>query len=147
MSTKKLDAKQSCRLATTGTIPNLSNLPIDFVEDITLNEGDRILVKDGASRNGIELASHRRNGIYYVKEIVGGYAELERAKDANKSSGDSDKDACVSAGLFVVIEEGAINGDSGWVLTTDNPIYLESTDLVFKSFFGGQFRLKSSVRC
>jgi hypothetical protein len=52
-----------------------------------------------------------------------------RADDANIS-------AEVTPGMFVFVEEGNSTGDNGYVLTTDAPITLGSTNLVFTQFSG-----------
>jgi hypothetical protein len=38
--------------------------------------------------------------------------------------------------MFTFVEEGTANADSGWTLTTDNPITLGTTALVFTQFNG-----------
>jgi hypothetical protein len=38
--------------------------------------------------------------------------------------------------MFTFVEEGTANGDAGWVLTTNNPITLGTTSLVFAQFSG-----------
>ena len=69
------------------------------------------------------------NGIYTVTTVGSGSTNwvLTRATDADTS-------AEVTAGLFVWVEEGTINADSGWVLTTDQTITLDSTALSFTLF-------------
>jgi len=42
----------------------------------------------------------------------------------------------VTAGLFVFVEEGTANADSGWVLASNQPITLGSTTLTFVQFSG-----------
>lgn len=108
-----LDVKNSVRAATTGEITLSGTQTID---DVALVAGNRVLVKnqgDGYS-----------NGIYVVDA-----GSWTRATDA-------DSDADVTAGLFVFVEEGTNNGDSGWVLNTNNPITLGVTSLVFTQFSG-----------
>jgi hypothetical protein len=38
--------------------------------------------------------------------------------------------------MFTFVEEGTVNADSGWVLTTNNPITVGTTALVFAQFSG-----------
>ena len=38
--------------------------------------------------------------------------------------------------MFVWVEEGTANGDQGYVLTTNNVITLNTTDLTFTQFSG-----------
>jgi hypothetical protein len=129
-----LDVKQSMRVATTGPLPSntrsgnvltaTANGALAAQDGITLALNDRILVKDEATG--------ANNGLYFVSQVgnAGAPFTLTRTTDADTS-------AKVTAGLFVFIEEGATNGDSGWVLSTDNPITLNTTALTFAQFSGG----------
>ena len=67
----------------------------------------------GASQNGIYLAG----------------SSPVRSADANIS-------AEVTSGMFCFVEEGTVNGDNGFVLTTNDPITLDTTDLTFTQFNG-----------
>lgn len=109
-----LDVKDSCRVATTGEITLSGTQTIDGVSVIA---GDRVLVKNQIS-NTID------NGIYVV--AAGSWS---RATDANSSTK-------VNPGMFTFIEEGTTNADSGWILTTNAPITLGSTQLTFAQFSG-----------
>ena len=109
-----LDVKDSCRAATTGEITLSGTQTIDGVSVIA---GDRVLVKNQIS-NTID------NGIYVV--AAGSWS---RATDANSSTK-------VNPGMFTFIEEGTTNADSGWILTTNAPITLGSTQLTFAQFSG-----------
>ena len=129
-----LDIKASCTLATAAALAactasgsgvgktltgdSAAVLTIDSVATV-LN--DRILVQDQST--GAD------NGIYDVTtEGTGGVAfVLTRSIDA-------DEDAEVTAGMFTFIEEGTINGDKGFVLTTNDPITVDTTALVFSQF-------------
>lgn len=84
---------------------------------------DRILVKDEGGGTDAD------NGLYTVTQVGDGSNPwiLTRAVDA-------DEDAEVTAGLFVVIEEGTANADSAWLLTTNNPITVDTTALTFGQF-------------
>lgn len=108
-----LDVKDSVRVATTASITLSAPQTIDGVAVI---EGDRVLVKD--------QTAGETNGIYVV-----GASAWSRSEDANIS-------AEVTAGMFTFVEEGTVNGDSGFVLTTNNPITLGTTPLVFAQFSG-----------
>jgi hypothetical protein len=108
-----LDVKQSVRAATTVAI-TLSNT--QTIDDVPLSVGDRVLVKNQGTAS--------QNGIYVVQS-----GPWERSSDANI-------DSEVTPGMFVFIEQGTQNGDSGWVLTTDAPITLDSTSLTFAQFSG-----------
>jgi len=113
-----LDPKGSVRVATTvaGTL-STSFENGDVIDGVTLVTGDRILIKD--------QASGEFNGIYTVNSS----GTPTRATDADIS-------AEVTGGMFAFVEEGTVNGDTGWVLTTNNAIVLNTTALVFTQFTG-----------
>ena len=93
-----LDIKDSVRVATTANITISTALNVgDTIDGITLADGDRVLVKDQSTGS--------ENGIY----VAG--ATPVRSGDANTS-------AEVTPGMFVFVEEGTVNGDNGFVLTT-----------------------------
>ena len=108
-----LDVKQSARVATTGNI-TLSNT--QTIDGVALVVGDRVLVKD--QTDPIE------NGLYVV------------ASGAWTRSADADEPNEVNAGMFVFVEEGTTNADSGFVLTTDNPLTVGTDALEFVQFSG-----------
>lgn len=101
------------RAATTATITLSAPQSIDGVSVIA---GDRVLVKDQSTASA--------NGIYVV--AAGAWV---RATDADTS-------AKVTGGMFTFVEEGTANADTGWVLTTNNPITLGTTSLAFTQFSG-----------
>ena len=117
-----LDIKDSVRVASTANVSltnGSSGLEAgDSIDGVTLVAGDRVLLKDqsDASQNGI-----------YVAVASGG--NPARAGDANIS-------AEVTSGMFMFVEEGTTNGDNGFVLTTNDTITLDTTDLVFTQFSG-----------
>ena len=127
-----LDFKASARLATAAALPAYtfssgvitadSNgaLTIDSVAS-ALN--DRILVKDESGAN------EKYNGVWYLSQLgdVSNPYKLTRTTDA-------DSNAEVTGGLFIFIEEGTVNADSGWVLSTNNTITLNTTALTFVQF-------------
>ena len=45
---------------------------------------------------------------------------------------DADGNDEVTAGLFTFIEQGSVNGDAGFVLTTDDPITVGTTTGVYQ---------------
>ena len=108
-----LDVKLSVRAISTTDIV-LSGA--QSVDGVSLVAGDRVLVAGQADAS--------QNGIYVV--AAGAWA---RSDDADNSpSGE------VTSGMFTFIEEGASFAGSGWVLTTANPIVLNTTELVFAQF-------------
>ena len=105
--------KQPVRVATTANITLSGEQTIDGV----LTSADRVLVKNQATGS--------ENGIYV--SAAGAWA---RAADA-------DSDAEVTAGIAAWVNEGTAAGDTGWTLTTDDPITLGATALTFTQFSGG----------
>jgi hypothetical protein len=113
-----LDVKESVRVATTANVDLSTELEAgDVIDGVTLVAGDRILVKNQTSAE--------ENGIYEAS-----------ASGAASRSSDADEDAEVTANLFCFVEEGTVNADTGWVLTTDDPIVVDTTELSFTQFSG-----------
>lgn len=113
-----LDVKQSVRAATTAPLTLANQLEAgDVVDGVTLAAGNRVLVKDQSTGS--------ENGIYVVQAS----GAAIRAEDFDSSSE-------VTAGAFTFIEEGTINGDTGYVLTTNDVITLGTTSLTFTQFSG-----------
>ena len=133
-----LDLKASVRVATTTVLPNSptysngasgvgatltadSNVAFAAVDGITLVQNERILVKNQSN------AAH--NGIYTLTTVGSGATPwvLTRATD-------SDTATEVTAGLFTFVEEGTVNADRGFVLTTNGAITIGTTNLDFTQF-------------
>lgn len=111
-----LDVKQSVRVA---TVSNISiTAPGTNIDGIVLSIGDRVLIKD-------QIAASE-NGIYVFQ---GATSMMTRATDA-------DTDSKVTSGLFTFVTEGTINADVGYVLVTDDPIVLDTSNLSFGQFSG-----------
>jgi len=111
-----LDIKDSVRVATTANITIATDLNVgDTIDGVTLADGDRVLVKDQSTGS--------ENGIY-----IAGSSPV-RSADANTS-------AEVTSGMFCFVEEGTVNGDNGFVLTTNDTITLDTTALTFVQFSG-----------
>lgn len=108
-----LDVKQSVRAATTANITLSGTQTID---GIALSAGDRVLVKNQSTAS--------QNGIYDVAS-----GAWTRSTDADNSPGGE-----VTSGMFTFVETGTANGNTGFVLTTQNPITLDSTALTFTIF-------------
>lgn len=99
-----LDAKASVHAATTVNIANLATGAPNTLDAVTLVQGDRILVKDQTTAT--------QNGIYVVTTLgTGANGIWTRATDA---------DAWAELpGAYVWVEQGTVNGDTGWVCTVD----------------------------
>lgn len=99
---------------------------IDGVEPV---DGDRILIKDaGAALSGTGQ-DDKYNGLW---EVTGGTTTtltLTRTTDA-------DVDAEVTSGLATFVEEGSVNSDRGYTLTTNDPITVNTTAQVYTQFTG-----------
>ncbi|WP_298438098.1 phage tail protein [Geobacter sp.] len=106
------DWKGSARAATTGNIALTGLLILDGVQ---LAEDDRVLVKD----QGVGS----QNGIYVAKS-----GAWQRALDADSALE-------VTADMVVIVEEGAVNSDTIWLLTTSAPITVGTTALTFTRIF------------
>lgn len=113
-----LDPKGSVRASTTANGALASAYENgDVIDGVTLVTGDRILLKNQTTGS--------ENGIYTVN-----------AAGAPTRATDADTSAEVSAGMYTFVEEGTQNADTGWVLTTNNPITLGTTALTFAKFTG-----------
>lgn len=113
-----LNWKDSVRVATTAAGTLASSFENgDAVDGVTLATGNRILIKNQAA--GAE------NGIYTVNAS----GAPTRATDADTAN------EILQTAVFV--EEGTSNADTGWVLTTNAPITLNTTALTFAQFTGG----------
>jgi len=125
-----LDVKESCVCASTANVVIASALEAgDVIDGVTLVEGDRVLLKD--------QTAGEENGIYVAVAAAAGVASR---------STDADEDAEVTQGMFVFVAEGTANGGNGWMLTTDNPITVDTTALVFTQFSGaGQITAGSGL--
>lgn len=108
-----LDIKQSVRVASTVNIV-ISTGGLIEVDGVTVVAGDRVLVKNqfGNEQAGIYIAA------------VGAWT---RAPDA-------DTNGKLNAGSFVFVEEGDTQADTGWVVTTDNPITIGTTPITWTQF-------------
>jgi hypothetical protein len=111
-----LDFKDSVRVASTASV-TISG-PGAAIDGVTLSSNDRVLLKNQSTGS--------ENGIYVFN---GAASAMTRATDADASSE-------ITAGMFVFVEEGTVNADQGFVLTTDGSITVGSTALAFTQFSG-----------
>ena len=111
-----LDFKDSVRAASTANV-TVSG-PGSAIDGVTLSSNDRVLLKNQSTAS--------ENGIYVFN---GAASAMTRATDADSS-------AEVTPGMFVFVEEGTVNADNGFVLTTDGTITVGSTSLAFAQFSG-----------
>ena len=108
-----LDVKDSVKVATTG---NLTLSGTQTIDGVSVAADERVLVKDQTDAS--------ENGIYDCK--AGAWAR----------SSDFDSNTEVTSGAFTFVEQGTVNADAGFVLTTDGSITVGTTDLAFTQFSG-----------
>ena len=106
-----LDIKNSVKVATTANI-TLSNT--QTIDGVALSVGDRVLVKDQSSAV--------QNGVYVVAS-----GSWSRATDA-------DAPAELNPGTFVFVEQGTVNSDTGFVVTSDGALTI-GTDAINWTLF------------
>lgn len=93
-----LKPKEACVAATTANIADLSSVPA-LMDDVTLADGNRVLVKD--------QTDPIQNGVYVYTAGV-----LARATDFDDVGGND-----VVEGTFIFVGGGTINGGSGWFVS------------------------------
>lgn len=108
------DPKDACRAASTANLALTGGASLT-IDGVTMANGDRVLLKNQTA--GAE------NGIYTVSGIGTAYA-LTRSTDADTS-------AEVTSGMSAMITNGTANALTTWLLTTNDPIVLGTTALVF----------------
>lgn len=128
-----LDVKQSVRYATTTNLVatrsvntltatangSINNVLIDGANNWQV--GERLLVKNQTTAAD--------NGIYRITAIGDNFTPYAMVRDT-----DADTSAKVTAGMYVVVNEGTAQADSSWVLTTNDNITLNTTALSFSLF-------------
>ena len=111
-----------------------ANGALPAIDGVTLVQGDRVLVDSDGSSADVD------NGIYVLTQVGDGSNPwiLTRATDA-------DQDAEVTAGLYTFVSEGTTFGDTTFVLTTNDPITVDTTGLTFTQFSGVSSATASNV--
>ncbi len=136
------DPKESCRLKTVAslstwiaagsgvgkTLTSPDNLVAnnDF-DGVTSVLGDRILVTFA----GATEVANVNNGIYEVTQLATGAAPTILTRTT-----DFDTDSEVTAGAFTFATEGATAADTGWYVTTNDPITVDTTPIAWSQFAG-----------
>jgi hypothetical protein len=116
-----LDVKQSVRVASTAPVAIASALEAgDVIDGVTLVAGDRVLLKDqtSASENGIYVAVSSGTGV--------------RSSDANGTADTGE----LKPGTFTFVEEGTVNSDKGFVVSTNGAITVGSSAIAWTQFSG-----------
>jgi len=109
--------KEAVRAASTTNVTVAS--PGTAIDGVTLANGDRVLLKDQSTGS--------QNGIY---DFNGSASPLTRSADA-------DSDVEVKPGTQVFVSEGSANGNSTYQITTDGPIVVGTTALVWAQTSSG----------
>ena len=111
-----IDIKDSVRVASTANIAIASALTNgSTIDGVTVATGNRVLLKDQTDAS--------ENGIYAV--VASGAAS--RTVDANTNT-------LVTSGMYTYVSEGTAGNAIGFVLTTADPITLDTTNLTFTQF-------------
>lgn len=128
------DWKNSIKVATIAALPSVTyangsggvgatltataNGALPAIDGITLVNTNSILVKDQAA--GLQ------NGLYLVTDVGSAGTPFILTRRI-----DSDSNAEVTSGLTVAVEDGTVNADRIYQLTTNDPITVGTTALVF----------------
>ena len=111
-----LDVKDSCKAATTANITISTALNNgDTLDGVTLSTNDRVLVKDQNTAS--------QNGIYVVGASPARADDLATGADA--------------AGFFTFVEQGTVNGENGFVCTSDKGSAVVGTNNLTIAQFSG----------
>jgi hypothetical protein len=131
-----LSIKEAVHLATAAVLPNTPNWTSTNGGRYTATTYGQISIDGQAATVGQRLlvknqVDSQYNGIYEVTTQGDGgtYWVITRTADANTS-------AEVKSGMFTFVQTGDTLANTGWVLTTDNPITLNTTGLTFTQFSG-----------
>ena len=112
-----IDYKQSVRVITVSNV-SLSGGAPNSADGVSLSVNDRILVTGQTTGS--------QNGLYYVATLgTGANGTWTRSLDTNETGE-------LLAGTIVMVTEGDIYKDTQWKLTTNDPITIGSTALVFE---------------
>ena len=124
------DPKESVRVASTGDVGGtynatggtggtgeFTNVDLTNADGISLNVGDRYLIKD--------QPDPKQNGIYVVT-TAGVTGVIERASDHDGSPASE-----VSAGNATFVEVGTVNNNTGWIVVGDGQLTLNTDNIVW----------------
>lgn len=125
------DFKVSVRAATIANIASMAGGAPNTLDGVALAVNDRILVKDQATAS--------QNGIYSVTALGTG------VNGTWTRTTDTDGAGELTSGAIVAVEEGTINADSQWMLTTDGAITIGTTSLTFVRQGGSSSRQIQSI--
>lgn len=130
---KGLSWKQAVRVKDGGSNITVS-APGATINGVTMVAGDRFLLANQTTAS--------ENGIYV---FVASASPATRALDATSSGSAPDGVQTLLGGLTVYVEQGTVNADTAWTLTTDDPITVGTTSLAFAQLGGGTTYTASST--
>jgi hypothetical protein len=111
-----IDYKQSVRVVTVSNVTLSGGAPSQ-VDGVTLSLNDRVLVTGQSTGS--------QNGLYYVTTVgSGSNGTWARSQDGNQTGE-------IEAGMIIMVTEGNTYADTQWKLTTNDPIVIGSSNLVF----------------
>ena len=112
-----IDYKQAVRVITLSDVTLSGGAPAT-VDGVNLVAGNRVLVAGQSTGS--------QNGLYIVQTVgAGSNGTWIRSSDGN-ATGE------IEAGMIVMVTEGDIYKDTQWKLTTNDPIVIGTTPLVFE---------------
>ena len=112
-----IDYKQAVRVITLSDVTLSGGAPAT-VDGVNLSTGNRVLVAGQSTGS--------QNGLYIVQTVgAGSNGTWIRSSDGN-ATGE------IEAGMIVMVTEGDIYKDTQWKLTTNDPIVIGTTPLVFE---------------
>ena len=99
---------------------------------LTAPTGQRVLV---ANEAGVDSVADVDNGIYTVTQLAtaGLPLILTRATDADQGTPSTTE---MHQGLYTYVANGTLGANSGWSVTTADPITVDTTPIVFSQFSG-----------
>lgn len=111
-----VDWKVSARATPTGNLASPTTAPGATIDGVTMVANDRFLLK--------AQSAPAENGIY----VWNSAASATRSTDGSAGF--------LTSGAAVFITEGTANGNTAWILTTDDPITVGTTAQVWSQFVG-----------
>ena len=112
-----IDYKQATRVITVANITLSGGAPSQ-VDGVNLSLNDRVLVTGQTNK--------AQNGIYQVTTVGSG------SNGTWARSGDTNTTGELEAGTIVMVTEGLVYHDTQWKLTTDDPIIIGTSLLIFE---------------
>lgn len=128
--------KDACRLMTDAALPSYVAAGAGIGKTLTASANGALTLDGVLAVNGdrvLVTTEGVHNGIYVVTDLGSGATKwiLTRAIDFDGSPTYE-----VRGGVFTFIQEGTNNSDSGWVLTNNGTVTVDTTVLVFTQFSG-----------